>query len=91
MTNLYRNPRLNGVSLRAEFAGNQKVVRAHCFTCDNSGVYCYTNIESLISDMGSDNHFYGTWEFVSSESSSSVRAFCPTCISKKTNPSKGKK
>ncbi len=91
MTNLYGDARFNGKSLRAEFSGNQKVVRAHCITCDNSGVYCYTNIDALVSDMSNDNHLYGTWEFSSNESSSAVSAFCPTCVSKKTNPNKGTK
>jgi hypothetical protein len=54
-------------------------------------VYCYTNIDALVSDMSNDNHLYGTWEFSSNESSSAVSAFCPTCVSKKTNPNKGTK
>jgi len=85
MKNLYRNPRLNGVSLRAEFAGNQKVVRAHCYTCDNSGAYCYTDVDSLILDMADDRHFYGKWEFAIKDKLSTVHALCPSCVSNKTN------
>jgi hypothetical protein len=84
MKSLYASARFNGASLRAEMAGSEKVVRAHCYTCDNSGAYCYTDVDSLILDMADDRHFYGKWEFVIKEKLSTVHAFCPSCVSKKT-------
>lgn len=69
--------RANGKSLRTELAGNDKVVRAHCWTCDNSGTYCYTDIYSLMSDMSAENYFYGKWEFTDYENT--IKAICPSC------------
>lgn len=72
--------RVNGISLRTEMNGDEIVVRAHCVTCDNSGVYCYTDIYSLMSDMNNENYFYGQWEFSDTEGSNTVQALCPTCV-----------
>ena len=69
--------RANGKSLRTEMAGNEKVVRAHCSDCDSSGTYCYTDIYSLMSDMGDENYFYGTWQFT--DYKNTIEALCPGC------------
>lgn len=74
----YMKARKNGKSLRTEMAGNTKVVRAHCSDCDNSGTYCYTDVHSLMSDMGDENHFYGKWEFT--DYKNTVKALCPSCV-----------
>ena len=71
--------RANGRSLRTELSGDEKVVRAHCFTCDNSSVYCYTDIYSLMADMTSER-FYGKWNFVDAAQGSTIEAYCPSCI-----------
>ena len=71
--------RANSRSLRTELSGDEKVVRAHCFTCDNSGVYCYTDIYSLMADM-TNEHFHGKWEFVDAEQGNTIEAYCPSCV-----------
>ena len=68
--------RANGVCLRTEKNGNEISVRAHCFTWDNSGVYLYTDIYSLMNDM-SNNHFYGNWDF--SDYKGQIKAICSSC------------
>lgn len=70
--------RANGKSLRTEMAGNEKVVRAHCSNCGSSGTYCYTDIYSLITDMGNEDYFYGKWEFV--EYRNTIKAICSSCL-----------
>lgn len=70
--------RANSVCLKPEKNGDEIVVRAHCFTCDNSGVYCYTDIYSLMSDMGV-NHLYGNWEFTENYKGQII-ATCDSCL-----------
>jgi hypothetical protein len=70
--------RSNGKSLRSETIGGEKVVRAHCASCDSSGTYCYTDIYSLITDMGSEDYFYGKWEFT--DYRNTIKALCPSCV-----------
>ena len=79
--------RINGQCLRAEINGDEKVVRAHCSDCDNSGVYCYGNIHELIKDMSSEL-FYGKWEFSDSPNPlapNTILALCPSCIKEREN------
>ena len=69
--------RSNGKSLRTEIVGGEKVVRAHCFSCDSSGTYCYTDIYSLMADMTNES-FYGKWEFT--DHGNTIKALCPSCV-----------
>jgi len=71
--------RSNGKSLRTEIVGGEKVVRAHCSSCDSSGTYCYTNIYSLMTDMSDENYFYGKWKFAD-YGKNTIKALCPSCV-----------
>jgi hypothetical protein len=70
--------RSNGKSLRTETVGSEKVVRAHCASCDSSGTYCYSDIYSLMTDMGNENYFYGQWKFT--DYGNTIKALCPSCV-----------
>jgi hypothetical protein len=64
--------------------------RAHCNTCENSGVHAYTTRLGLIEDMTRNNPFTGNWKFMASRSTKNPKAYCPTCIHKQTTKEKTK-